>query len=491
MKKQGISLIVLVITIIIMIILASTVIMTLSDTGIISAANDTINKSNKIEVTQYANLVWVEEYMSGKRGATLRDAVLERLDEYKDKYNIGVTSKGVTVKDKNESLDEDEDMSEEELLGPDNGGLYDDNGVLVASWDTLVNTYGLDAEKDYDTTDSVGNEEGCLKYIIDTNSALSDATHLVISNRITRVGDGALAGTSLKKITVPSNVKILGDLSLSGLELEEIVFSEGLEVIGNGALALSINITSITIPSTVTAIGDSAFAGTKITSLNIPAATTYLGESIAWGTNQMTSLTVEDGNPNYMSIDNVIFTKDGTVLSEAMMTKTGSYRVPDGVVKIRSGAMAGMHISSLTIPAGVEIIEDNAFEEIDCTEIIFEEGSKLKSIGKSSFIYTLDLIEISIPEGVARIEKSTFASSYVTKIELPSTITSIGDAAFSPCEKLTTLKINATTPPTIEGTIFSDNYIPSQIEVPTGAGATYKAAEGWSTYADKIVESGE
>ena len=75
MKKQGISLIVLVITIIVMIILAGTALMTLSDTGIIGAANDTVNKSNKIEVTEFANLVWVEEYMSGKRDKNLKDAV--------------------------------------------------------------------------------------------------------------------------------------------------------------------------------------------------------------------------------------------------------------------------------------------------------------------------------------------------------------------------------------------------------------------------------
>ena len=490
MKKQGISLIVLVITIIVMIILAGTVLMTLSDTGIIGAANDTVNKSNKIEVTEFANLVWVEEYMSGKRDKNLKDAVLERLDEYKDKYTIGVTNKGVTVKDKNESLDEDEDMSGDELLGPDNGGLYSSTGSLIASWETLENTYGLDAEKDY-STENLGTEPGTLKYIIDNNPSLASATHLVISNRISRVGDGALCQTALKKITVPSNVKILGDMSLTGAELEEIVLSEGLEIIGNAALGLSIKLSSILVPSTVTAIGDFAFAAAQITSLHIPEAVTYLGEQITWGSNNLTSLTVSTLNPNYKAVDNVIFSKDGTVLSEAIMTKTGTYRIPDGVVTLRAGAFCGTGTSKIIVPASVEIIENNVFEENKFTSIEFETGSRLKSVGDYAFMYACNLVEVIFPEGLTTIGNKLFVGSNIQRITLPSTIKTIGKEAFITTytsETLQKLTINATTPPTISANAID---VTAQIVVPTGCANAYKTAAGWSTYADKIVEGGQ
>ena len=101
-KKKGISLIVLVITIIVMIILAAAVVITLSNTGIINRASDAVTKTNKQEVVNLASLIWAEEFMSGKRGNTLKTDVLAKLEDYKEDYNIIVTDEGVTVKDKTE-----------------------------------------------------------------------------------------------------------------------------------------------------------------------------------------------------------------------------------------------------------------------------------------------------------------------------------------------------------------------------------------------------
>ena len=96
-RKQGISLIVLVITIIVMIILAASVVLTLSNSGIINKANEAVEKTNIKEVEQLASLAWAEEFMAGKRGDTLKEAVLEKLKDYTDKYTIKVTDTGVSV----------------------------------------------------------------------------------------------------------------------------------------------------------------------------------------------------------------------------------------------------------------------------------------------------------------------------------------------------------------------------------------------------------
>ncbi len=96
-NKSGISLIVLVITIIVMIILAASVVLTLSNTGIINKANEAVNKTNLKEVEQLAALTWSEEFMDGKRGDTLKNAVLEKLKDYTDEYVIEVDDKGVSV----------------------------------------------------------------------------------------------------------------------------------------------------------------------------------------------------------------------------------------------------------------------------------------------------------------------------------------------------------------------------------------------------------
>ncbi len=96
-RKQGISLIVLVITIIVMIILAASVVITLSNSGIINKANDAVKKTNLKEVEQLASITWAEEYLEGKRGETLKTAVLDRLKNYTNDYTFIVSNHGVTV----------------------------------------------------------------------------------------------------------------------------------------------------------------------------------------------------------------------------------------------------------------------------------------------------------------------------------------------------------------------------------------------------------
>ena len=96
-NKRGISLIVLVITIIVMIILAAAVIITISNTGIINRANEAVDATNYKQVEQLAQLIWSEEFLAGKRDDSLKDAVLDKLEDYKDKYEFEVNNGGVTV----------------------------------------------------------------------------------------------------------------------------------------------------------------------------------------------------------------------------------------------------------------------------------------------------------------------------------------------------------------------------------------------------------
>jgi len=62
-SKKGVSLIVLIITIIVMIILAGTIILSLNNTGIIKKAQGAVDVTNEKEVQQLVALLWAEAYM--------------------------------------------------------------------------------------------------------------------------------------------------------------------------------------------------------------------------------------------------------------------------------------------------------------------------------------------------------------------------------------------------------------------------------------------
>ena len=98
--KKGISLIVLVITIIVMIILAASVVITLSNTGVINRASQAVDATNEAQVQDFAALVWADAYMDNKRGQDLIDEVTNKLEQQgikEDKWNMNISNTGIEV----------------------------------------------------------------------------------------------------------------------------------------------------------------------------------------------------------------------------------------------------------------------------------------------------------------------------------------------------------------------------------------------------------
>lgn len=101
-------------------------------------------------------------------------------------------------------------------------------------------------------------------------------------------------------------------------------------------------------------------------------------------------------------------------------------------------------------------------------------------------LYRTNAKTVEITEGITEIGfQSLLACKNLTTVTIPSTVTSIGYEAFASCAKLTNLTIKAINPPTLERDMlnYSNNCI---IYVPSGSVDAYKAASGWSEYADRI-----
>ena len=100
-KRKGISLIVLVITIIIMIILAGSIIITLNNSGIIEKASDAVDKTNQATVKELAQVGWAEAYAKyGENLEKLEEGVKNILTQNNldpDDYAIVVTTSGVEI----------------------------------------------------------------------------------------------------------------------------------------------------------------------------------------------------------------------------------------------------------------------------------------------------------------------------------------------------------------------------------------------------------
>jgi hypothetical protein len=100
-----------------------------------------------------------------------------------------------------------------------------------------------------------------------------------------------------------------------------------------------------------------------LTSITIPKSVTDIGERAFNYCESLTSINVDEDNAHYKSIDGNLFSKDGETLIQYLMAKTDkSFVVPENVTKIECYAFAYCTaLESVTIPDGVTVIDEHTF----------------------------------------------------------------------------------------------------------------------------------
>lgn len=113
------------------------------------------------------------------------------------------------------------------------------------------------------------------------------------------------------------------------------------------------------------------------------------------------------------------------------------------------------------------------------------------ALSSTVFYLCISLSAIVIPASVTSIGSSFLRNTALQSVTISSNVSQIGSYAFNACESLLEVHVQATIPPTLGSSVFSNlpaNYI---IYVPVGYGETYKATTRWSDYADHILEEGQ
>ena len=201
-------------------------------------------------------------------------------------------------------------------------------------------------------------------------------------------------------------------------------------------------VTAADIPSAidgtpVTGIWEEAFSGcSNLTSVTIPDSVTYLTHNTFSGT------ALYDDEANWengiLYIDNVLIVAKNDFSGNCVI-KDGTRVIAGTAFFNRSG------LTGVTIPNSVTHIGGHAFSA--CTNLASVTiGNSVTSIGNGAFSGCTSLTDITIPNSVTTIGKFAFLDSGLTSIDIPNSVTNIGDDAFYGCDSLTSVKIpnNAT-----------------------------------------------
>lgn len=292
-----------------------------------------------------------------------------------------------------------------------------------------------------------------------------------------------------------------------------LVFDGDVTAIGNLAFCNCKTLASITIPKTVTYIGREAFGGCAITSITIPESVTTLGFYAFVYCNRLREFKGEFASDNgrCLIVSGALGAiapaelKEYTIPASATTIGVGVFygcdnltkiTIPESVTEIMADAFdgyTGSLVVNCNIPSAESFLE-GTFWSGDFTSVTI--GNNVTSVGDYAFNYCKDLTSVTIGNSVTTIGEWAFnGCSRLTSVTISDSVTEIGYGAFFNCTSLTSVYCKVITPPSLDFSVFeyydedssSSLKIGCPIYVPTESVEAYKAADGWSEYADYIV----
>ena len=235
-----------------------------------------------------------------------------------------------------------------------------------------------------------------------------EATDVAIPDGVTAIGAQAFSRTNVERVWVPASVQEVRDRAFDLSSVKVITFQDDDEH-----------------PSQLKRIDSYAFSYTKVESLTLPRSVEQLERAALvdmWMLNSIhfgpkveagslnpytgwlkcvSHVEVDADNPNYETVDGVLYTKDHKhlILYPIRLDMGGSYAVLDGTEQIDDYALAYTNLTSITLPSTVRILGESSLR-----------GNKL-------------LTSINLPDGLASVYSDAFwGSTALGTIVVPDSV---------------------------------------------------------------------
>lgn len=322
--------------------------------------------------------------------------------------------------------------------------------------------------------------------------------------------------TNLESIRISASVSKIGSRMFAGCpNLKSIVVEEGNEkydsrencnaIVETATNTLVCGTENSTIPSTITAIGNGAFAETGLKNIVIPEGVTSIELQAFENCQDLESVTLPQ---SLKKLGYHVFANSGLT----------SLVIPEGITYLPQGTFNGCkNLETVTLPTTLETIEYNAFSNSGLTSIFIPKG--VTNISSTSFNYCGKLSTISvsdenttydsrnncnaiiqtatnqilrgtsntiIPNTATSIGDNAFNDiNSLTSIVIPESVTSIGLYAFRFCNSLAEVVYKAKVAPQLKSEAFSNDILSkATLYVPEESVESYKTDGEWKKFSD-------
>jgi hypothetical protein len=294
------------------------------------------------------------------------------------------------------------------------------------------------------------------------------------------VQPGFSSVSTVTSVTIPDSVTNLGEFAfVSCSSLAEVTISQNVTNIGFGVFEDCFSLSEVTFRGAVTSIGDDAFASCHDLSLTIPDSVTNLGQYAFFGSG-LTNVVIPAG---LTSIGEAAFLDCSLLPAITVDPANPAYASVAGVLFNKSQTELvqypdGNPASSYTISNVVTSIGDEAFAYCNLTSIIIP--TSVTNIRNYSFDSCGLLTGVTIPDSVTSIGDDAFAlCADLTGITLPASVTNLGAVPFSDCASLTAITVAAGNPAfgSVNGALY--NKAGTQlVEYPGGLAGSFIVPDG-------------
>jgi hypothetical protein len=175
----------------------------------------------------------------------------------------------------------------------------------------------------------------------------------------------------VKSVSLPTSITAIGFIAFGSTALTTIAIPASVTTIKDGAFAKCTLLSSVSLPSSLKTLEKTAFGYCQsLTSISLPSTLTTLADSVFKGCSSLTSLTI----PNGVSVI-------GNSLCRGC-TSLNAVTLPNAVSSIGKSAFLGCKIASVSLPSTVTSIADSAF--YNCTSLASIVVSKATPVDLSS-----------------------------------------------------------------------------------------------------------